>query len=94
MGWLAQQDNTDWLLIFDNVDRVYSHHNSDPDAYDVGRYFSHTNHGSVMIATRLAKLEQLGNSQHLGKVDQDQAQAILRSRYKRNYSKNALYYSI
>ena len=21
MGWLAQQDNTDWLLIFDNVDR-------------------------------------------------------------------------
>jgi len=93
MGWLAQQDNTDWLLIFDNVDRDYSYHNSDPDAYDVRRYFSSADHGSVLITTRLAKLEQLGDSQQLGKVNQDQAEAILQSRYKRKYSKNLLYYS-
>ena len=93
IGWLARQDNTDWLLIFDNVDRDHSHHNSDPDAYYVRRYFSSADHGSVLITTRLAKLEQLGHSQHLGKVDQDQAEAILRSRCKRKYSKNVLGYS-
>ena len=93
MGWLAQQGNTDWLLIFDNVDRDYSYHKSDPDAYDVRRYFSTADHGSVLITTRLAKLEQLGESQQLGKVDQDQAEAILRSRYKRKYSKDLLRYS-
>ena len=48
IGWLSQQDNTDWLLIFDNVDRDYSHHNSDPDAYDARRYFSSADHGSVL----------------------------------------------
>ena len=90
MGWLAQQDNTDWLLIFDNVERDYSYHNSDPGTYDVRRYFSSADHGSILITTRLAKLEQLGDSQQLGKVDQDQAEAILRSRYKREYSKNLL----
>jgi hypothetical protein len=67
-GWLAQQDNTDWLLIFDNVNRGYSHHISDPDAYDVKSYFSSADHRSVLITTRLARLEQLGNSQQLGKV--------------------------
>lgn len=93
IGWLSQQHNTDWLLIFDNVDRDYSHHNSDPDAYNARRYFSSADHGSVLITTRLAKLEQLGDSLYLGKVNQDQAEAILRSRYKRKYGKNVLYWS-
>ena len=93
IGWLSQQHNTDWLLIFDNVDRDYSHHNSDPDAYNARRYFSSADHGSVLITTRLAKLEQLGDSLYLGKVNQDQAEAILRSLYKRKYGKNVLYWS-
>jgi hypothetical protein len=85
MGWLAQEDNAMWLLIFDNVDKDYSSHNPDADAYDVAHYFSGADHGFVLITTRLAKLEQLGDSQHLGKVDQDQARAILQTRYKRKY---------
>lgn len=87
MGWLAQADNTNWLLIFDNVDRDYGRHSSDPDVYDVTQYFSGADHGSVLITTRLAKLEQLGDSQQLSKVDQDQARAILQTRYKRKYGK-------
>lgn len=90
MGWLALQNNTDWLLIFDNVDRDYGDHISDPDAYNVGRYFLSIDHGSILITTRLAKLEQLGDSQHLGKVDQEQAEAILQSRYKKKCSKDLL----
>ncbi|KAH7372236.1 hypothetical protein BKA66DRAFT_423213 [Pyrenochaeta sp. MPI-SDFR-AT-0127] len=85
MNWLAQPDNTAWLLIFDNVDREYNPQGGDPDAYDVRRYLSGADHGSVLVTTRLARLEQLGKSQPLGKVDKEQAQAILKNWYKRKH---------
>jgi hypothetical protein len=89
---VAQEDNATWLLIFDNVDMDYSGHNPDPDAYNVTNYFPGIEHGSVLITSRLAKLEQLGDSQQLGKVNQDQARAILQTRYKRKYGKYRLHY--
>ncbi|KAF2726462.1 FabD/lysophospholipase-like protein, partial [Polyplosphaeria fusca] len=76
MDWLAQPDNTSWLLVFDNVDREYNTQDTDPEAYDIRRYLSGADHGSVLVTTRLARLEQLGTSQQLGKVNKDQAQAI------------------
>ena len=81
--WLAQPDNTDWLLIFDNIDREYSPHKTDPNAYDVRRYFSGADHGAVLITTRLARLEQLEDSQQLGKVNRSQAKVIFQSWYKK-----------
>lgn len=87
IGWLAQPDNTDWLLILDNVDREYNPRDPDPEAYDVKRYLSSTDHGAVLITTRLAKLEQLGDSQRLGKVDRNQSESIFQSWYKRKYGK-------
>lgn len=87
MRWLAREDNNKWLLVFDNVDRDYGRRTSDSNAYDVKQYFSGMNHGSILITTRLAKLEQLGDSARLGKVTLDQARAILRSRYKGDYGK-------
>lgn len=65
MGWLAQPDNTDWLVVFDNVDREYRPQTSDPLAYDVRQYLTGADHGSILITTRLARLEQLGASQQL-----------------------------
>ncbi|USP73984.1 FabD/lysophospholipase-like protein [Curvularia clavata] len=85
LGWLAQPDNTAWLLIFDNVDREYSSTGGDPESYDVRSYFSGADHGSVLITTRLAKLEQLGESQHLGKVDETQAKIIFENWNKQPY---------
>ncbi len=87
MDWLAQPHNVDWLLIIDNVDRDYDPRNPDPDAYDVKRYLSGADHGAVLITTRLAKLKQLGDSQQLGKVDRNQAEAIFQSWYRREYGK-------
>lgn len=83
MDWLAQPDNTAWLLIFDNVDRAYSEQGGNPQAYDVEQYFSGADHGSVLITTRLARLEQLGEPQQLGRVDEEQARAIFESWYRR-----------
>jgi len=87
MAWLAKPDNTHWLLVFDNVDREYGPHISDPNAYDVRRYFSGADHGSILITTRLARLEQLGASHQLNRVDRAQAQAILKCWYKEKYGK-------
>jgi tetratricopeptide (TPR) repeat protein len=87
MAWLARPDNTAWLLIFDNVDREHSIQGGDPDAYDVRRYLSGADHGSVLVTTRLARLEQLGDSQQLGKVSKEQGQTILESWYKRKHGK-------
>jgi hypothetical protein len=87
MAWLARPDNTAWLLIFDNVDREYTAQGDDPNAYDVRGYLSGADHGSVLVTTRLVRLEQLGDSQQLGKVSTAQGQAILESWYKRKHGK-------
>lgn len=57
MSCLTQPDHTNWLLIYDNVDREYSPRNADPDIYDIKRYLSNADHGAILITTRLAKLE-------------------------------------
>ncbi|USP81646.1 hypothetical protein yc1106_08920 [Curvularia clavata] len=85
MSWLSQTDNTTWLLIIDNVDREYSSQGGQPEAYDVRNYLSGADHGSVLITTRLARLEQLGESQQLGRVDNAQARAIFESWYRKKY---------
>jgi hypothetical protein len=87
LAWLARPDNDSWLLIFDNVDREYRVQGGDPQAYDVKRYLPGADHGSVIVTTRLARLEQLGKSQQLGKVSKEQAQAIFESWYKEKYGK-------
>lgn len=90
MNWLARPDNSSWLLIFDNVDREYNLRGDDPLAYDVTSYFSGADHGSVLVTTRLARLEQLGESQQLGKVNEQQAQGIFESRYRRKHGESRI----
>jgi hypothetical protein len=87
LNWLARPDNNVWLLIYDNVDRDYRVQGGDPQSYDIKRYFPGADHGSVIVTTRLARLEQLGKSQQLGKVSEEQAQAIFESWYKEKYGK-------
>lgn len=89
MGWLARPDNTAWLLIFDNVDRDYGGRGGDSEAYDPARYFSGADHGSVLITTRLAKLEHLGEAHKLDKVSEEQAIAIFESWYKKKHGESS-----
>jgi hypothetical protein len=91
-GLTTRPDNTTWLLIFDNVDREYMAQGGDPHAYDVRRYLSGADYGSVLVTTRLARLEQLGESQQLGKVSKQQGRAIFESWYKKIHSKLGMSY--
>ena len=81
LEWLAVADNSEWLLVFDNVDQE--------NEYDIEQYLPDADHGSILITTRLARMEQLGDSQEIGKVSNDTALAILKSRYKGSYGEDA-----
>ena len=83
MTWLRSPDNIGWLLIFDNIDWDYSLYGTDSNIYNVEYYFSCADHGVVLIITKLIRLKQLGDSQHLGKVNRSQAEAIFQSWYKK-----------
>ncbi|KAI5460951.1 hypothetical protein BGZ63DRAFT_425413 [Mariannaea sp. PMI_226] len=57
MEWLAQPSNTQWLLIFDNVDQDHQQGGT-TGAYDIRQYFP-GDQGSILITTRLLRLQQL-----------------------------------
>lgn len=75
------------LMVFDNVDREFNKSPSDPLAYDVRRYMPNSDHGSILITTRLVRSEQLGGSQEVKKVGYETAEAILTSWNKNPYGK-------
>jgi NB-ARC domain len=43
-NWLSEQDNTRWLLIFDNYD--------EPGRYQIQKYYPSVGNGSIIITTR------------------------------------------
>ncbi|PCH00605.1 Disease resistance protein [Penicillium occitanis (nom. inval.)] len=57
LKWLALPDNSQWLLILDNVDQ-YSP--GTHDGYDIEKFFPTADHGSILITSRLQSLTELG----------------------------------
>jgi hypothetical protein len=87
LNWLCHVENQHWLMIFDNVDRDYQQQNPDIDAYDIEKYLPRADHGSILITTRLAKLQQLGDPLPLGSVNIGQSRAIFEKWYNRTVGK-------
>ncbi|CAH0024545.1 unnamed protein product [Clonostachys rhizophaga] len=77
--WLARPSNTQWLLIFDNVDQDQQQGGA-TGTYDIRQYFP-GDQGSILITTRLLRLQQLGSSKHLTNVDPGQSRVILQTWY-------------
>ena len=48
--WFALPENSNWLLVFDNLD--------DPDSVDIDKYIPACNHGTVIITSRRRDLQQ------------------------------------
>jgi hypothetical protein len=74
--WLSIPSNSHWLLLIDNVDRDH-HDRGDSQAYNVQTFFPHADHGSILVTSRLATLQQLGLGVKVGTVAAEQARAIL-----------------
>ena len=73
LRWFAFGGNSEWLLIFDNVDKT-SYEASDSDveslsSYDITQYFPRGDVGAIIITTRLQRLVALGDSIYLRKID-------------------------
>jgi NB-ARC domain len=89
MEWLSKTENKHWLIIFDNVDRDYQQE-TDINAYNVSNYIPEVDHGWILITTRLANLQQLGESLQLETVNMSQAQAIFRTWYNQDFGNAVL----
>ncbi|KAK3340122.1 hypothetical protein B0H65DRAFT_510321 [Neurospora tetraspora] len=77
--WLKKGDNVDWLLIFDNVDLDHTQ-GEIPGAYDIRNYLP-SDHGAVLITSRLSKLAQLGESKRIKRADPDLSKKIFEKWY-------------
>ncbi len=86
--WLALPDNTDWLLVFDNVDQDHEQGGT-TSTFDVRRYLR-GDHGSVLITTRLLRLAQLGHAKQLTKADDALSKAIFEQWYREELGKPLL----
>lgn len=77
LDWLRNEDNQNWLLVFDNVDLDPTQEKDiERGAYDINQYFPGVDHGSLLITTRLFKMEQVGESSGVGIVDLDTSRRI------------------
>jgi hypothetical protein len=80
--WLSLEANTGWLLILDNIDREWQGASGrvDSQAYDFKDYLPPADHGSVLITTRLGRLQRPKASLQLGEVENDVGREMLESR--------------
>ncbi|KAL5371203.1 hypothetical protein DPSP01_014425 [Paraphaeosphaeria sporulosa] len=76
LRWLSIPTNQHWLVIFDNVDRDY-YDKQDKEAYNPRTYFPYKDYGSILITSRLENLQSLGSGIKVGRVNPEQARAIL-----------------
>ncbi|KAI9654946.1 MAG: hypothetical protein M1821_005699 [Bathelium mastoideum] len=70
-AWLNLQDNTQWLMIYDNYDNPKIPHHVDSSAVDIRRFLPGADHGSIIITTRSAQVCQ-GDRIHVPKLQRIQ----------------------
>jgi hypothetical protein len=80
--WLSLEVNTGWLLVLDNVDREWQGEGgrADPQAYDFKDFLPPADHGSVLITTRLGRLQRAKASLRMDAVAHDVGREMLESR--------------
>ncbi len=82
--WLSIRGNTQWMLVFDNVDNPKLCAIKDPQAYDIRLYFPEAHQGSILITTRSSYLK-IGEVVFVQKLlDSQECIAILSGRENLN----------
>ncbi|KKZ68560.1 hypothetical protein EMCG_01008 [[Emmonsia] crescens] len=78
LKWLAMDGNSNWLLIYDNVDQYSSSPTKNSSSsYDIREFFPSTDHGSILITSRLSKTAELGTSFSVQKLPEYSAIELL-----------------
>ena len=73
LRWLALPGNRRWLMIVDNVDRDYNGDDEDPLAYDIQSFLPPSDHGNILITSRLPSLSDIVISREIKRLDAEQA---------------------
>ena len=79
LEWFGKPGNTQWLLIYDNIDRDASDELHDPEAYDIRKYFPNVDHGSIIITTRRLQLRHLGDELKVNTMTTEEGMELLRN---------------
>ena len=79
LKWFGTPGNTQWLLIYDNVDRDASDGVHDPEAYDIRKFFPNSDHGSIIITTRRLQLRHLGEGLKVNTMTTGEGMELLRN---------------
>ncbi|KAF2727806.1 hypothetical protein EJ04DRAFT_450658 [Polyplosphaeria fusca] len=57
-AWLDLPGNARWLMVYDNYDNPRISKNSDRSTVDIRQYLPESDHGSIIITTRSARVTQ------------------------------------
>ncbi|KAL2827973.1 hypothetical protein BDW59DRAFT_159931 [Aspergillus cavernicola] len=75
LSWLAKEENTDWLLIFDDIGQELFDDSSEID--DLKAFFPPVDHGSILITSRLRLSTETGTSHPVQKLESETAIQLL-----------------
>jgi hypothetical protein len=74
--WLKQEGNSDWLLVFDNVD--------DLETFRVADYFPNSESGNIIVTSRRPESSRLGEGWSLSVMSERESISLLYKAYGRN----------
>ncbi|KAE8158938.1 hypothetical protein BDV40DRAFT_307408 [Aspergillus tamarii] len=69
IDWLSQSENSEWLLIFDNID--------DLDSFDIRSYLPSSQHGNILITSRRTDVSGYWKSIEVEKMSENEAKSLL-----------------
>ncbi len=88
LKWFTLKSNTQWLLVFDNIDNTSYGEESDQhtktSSYNITQYFPEGDTGSIIVTTRLPRLVSLGTSVHLRQLSLLDSLLILENHTRRS----------
>jgi tetratricopeptide (TPR) repeat protein len=90
LQWLSLPGNWKWLLVIDNVDREFQEPGKDEQGFNPEEAMPSSDHGSMLITSRLWSVKGTGKDLDLDRVNEDEAQAILTRHACRNITDSHL----
>jgi tetratricopeptide (TPR) repeat protein len=90
LRWLSLPGNWKWLLVIDNVDREFQEPGKDEQGFNPEEAMPSSDHGSILITSRLWSVKGTCKDLDLDRVNEDEAQAILTRHAGRNITDSHL----
>jgi len=78
LQWLSLSGNSKWLLVIDNLDREFKGPGKDEQGFDPQEAIPKSDHGSILITSRLSTLQGIGENLKLRHMGENEAREILK----------------